>query len=410
MDTSILENIIYGRIEPHIYAFKTNTVPNYLKVGDTYRSVKVRLDEWKKFYPNLEPQFDSKALVSDDVYFRDYSVHEFLENEKHKKRLLPSDLSSKETYYSKEFFKDTSTSDVEEAILDIKDNYQKNTGKYQYYNSNYKTASDFVYKRSDVFWNPRPNQKEAIENFKKAISRKRTSKKINLLMYAVMRFGKSLTSLCCAKEMKAKFVLVLSAKADVKNEWKRNVEVPANFKNFRFLDSDNLKKQTPKDFDALFNEKDTCVVLFLTLQDMQGKFVKEKHKSVFSKNLDLLIVDETHFGARAASYGEVLRNTEEFENEKPFKNEGIDGDQADKQVEELKKVLKVHVTLHLSGTPYRILMGSEFKKDDIISFCQFSDIIEEQKRWDNDNFKNINEEKINELTGKPFQEWDNPYF
>ena len=33
----ILDRIIIGRVEPHIYAFTTNTVPNYLKVGDTYR-------------------------------------------------------------------------------------------------------------------------------------------------------------------------------------------------------------------------------------------------------------------------------------------------------------------------------------------------------------------------------------
>ena len=36
MDTTILEDkedkIIYGRIEPRIYAFETHTVPNYLKV------------------------------------------------------------------------------------------------------------------------------------------------------------------------------------------------------------------------------------------------------------------------------------------------------------------------------------------------------------------------------------------
>ena len=49
-DTSILENLIVGRIEPHIYAFTTNTVPNYLKVGDTYRPVNVRLDEWRDYF------------------------------------------------------------------------------------------------------------------------------------------------------------------------------------------------------------------------------------------------------------------------------------------------------------------------------------------------------------------------
>ena len=43
IDKTILDEIIIGRVEPHIYAFTTNTIPNYLKVGDTYRPVSVRL-------------------------------------------------------------------------------------------------------------------------------------------------------------------------------------------------------------------------------------------------------------------------------------------------------------------------------------------------------------------------------
>lgn len=35
MDYSLLDEIIIGRVEPHIYAFSTNTIPNYLKVGDS---------------------------------------------------------------------------------------------------------------------------------------------------------------------------------------------------------------------------------------------------------------------------------------------------------------------------------------------------------------------------------------
>lgn len=38
----IIDNIIIGRVEPYIYAFTTNTIPNYLKIGDTYRSVPIR--------------------------------------------------------------------------------------------------------------------------------------------------------------------------------------------------------------------------------------------------------------------------------------------------------------------------------------------------------------------------------
>ena len=41
-------------------------------------------------------------------------------------------------------------------------------------------------------------------------------------MYAVMRFGKSFTSMCCAVEMGAKFVIVVSAKADVKKRVEKN--------------------------------------------------------------------------------------------------------------------------------------------------------------------------------------------
>ena len=86
-DLSLLDKIIVGRVEPHIYAFTTNTIPNYIKVGDTYRPVSVRLDEWKKYYPELEKKYDTKAMVSDDIFFRDYSVHQFLEHNLKKMRL-----------------------------------------------------------------------------------------------------------------------------------------------------------------------------------------------------------------------------------------------------------------------------------------------------------------------------------
>ena len=39
INSDILEGIIYGRVEPHIYAFSTETIPNYMKVGDTYRTI-----------------------------------------------------------------------------------------------------------------------------------------------------------------------------------------------------------------------------------------------------------------------------------------------------------------------------------------------------------------------------------
>ena len=36
IDTTLLDGLIVGRVEPHIYAFSTETVPNYLKVVRTF--------------------------------------------------------------------------------------------------------------------------------------------------------------------------------------------------------------------------------------------------------------------------------------------------------------------------------------------------------------------------------------
>lgn len=390
----ILDKIIVGRIEPYIYAFTTNTVPNYLKIGDTYRAVSKRLEEWGKIFPDLEKKYENKAIINEKVYFRDYSIHQYLENDLKKKRLMPVD-SGEGIYYSREFFRDIEIEDVDNAIEDIKNNYSKNTNKYDYYSLDDKSSQEYHYQRGEV-WTLRPNQKEAVDNFEQAIKNGRT----NLLMYAVMRFGKSFTSLCCALKMGAKLVLVVSAKADVKEEWKKTVESAGNFYEYIFLESSDLEKKEGIIKENLLENKK--IIIFLTLQDLQGKDIKNKHKELLSKQVDLLIVDETHFGARAESFGKILNNSgydvSDGENLKKF-NEKNDEDIDTKKVDEEIKKINAKVRLHLSGTPYRILMGSEFEKEDIISFIQFSDIVKEQEEWDKIN---LNKDEINE--------WDNPYY
>ena len=131
-DLSVLDNLIVGRVEPHIYAFSTNTVPNYLKVGDTYRPVTTRLKEWRQVYPDLEQKFEARAKVADDTYFRDYAVHHFLESDRGLLRLRPSDIE-KGVYYSNEFFCNATAAHVAEAIADIYSDYTEKTNKYQFY-------------------------------------------------------------------------------------------------------------------------------------------------------------------------------------------------------------------------------------------------------------------------------------
>ena len=389
-DLSILDSLITGRVEPHIYAFTTNTIPNYLKVGDTYRPVSKRLSEWREYFPNLEQKFEGSARITDDVYFRDFAVHYFLESEKHRIRLAETDLP-KGVYYSREFFREATVGDVEEAIADIHDDYESKSGKYHYYDATTQLPTTEKY-ASTGMWFPRPNQQATIDAFKRAVANGRT----HLLMYAVMRFGKSFTSMCCAKEMGAKLVVVVSAKADVRDEWRKTVESAENFRNdYEFFSSADLENNYSIITDTLDHPTaPKKVVVFLTLQDLQGENIKNKHAQIFGRKIDLLLVDETHFGARAEKYGAVLRASQ---GEKLSKEEKY----AVEDILESTKEFDVNVTVHLSGTPYRILMSDEFDREqDLIAFYQFTDIVREQEEWDRDNFSK----------DEPKEEWENPYF
>lgn len=387
MNTEIVDKLIVGRVEPHIYAFETRTVPNYLKIGDTYRPVESRLNEWRRYFKDLNQLYEHEARV-DEKYFRDFEVHKFVMEEKKRTRITREAFPNL-PYFSNEFFEHAVPSDIDEAIADIIDSAKNNDGRYKFYSmQDGRMPEEFHYTRDELPLIPRPNQADAIERFEKAVKNKRT----HLLMYAVMRFGKSFTSMCCAQKIAANLVLVVSAKADVKSEWKKTVEKFKNFEEYQYVSSEDLKANHRLIFDA--KKEGQKIVVCLTLQDLSSPEIKERHKQLFNQSVDLLIVDETHFGARAEHYGSVLTKKSD---EKVLAQENKYNDETVEDLIEQTKQLKSKVQLHLSGTPYRILMGSEFSEEDIISYCQFTDIIEASQKWDEEN-----------LDTK--EEWENPYF
>ncbi len=391
LDTAVLDNLMIGRVYPHIYAFSTNTVPKYWKVGDTVRPVEIRLSEWRKHYQDLTKEYSRAAKIG-DKFFRDYAIHSYLERELGKERLQRENMPAG-LYYSNEFFKDVNADNIEEAFNHIEQDAVHGGGVYQLYNEQHLPEIQH-YERDTEPYKLRPNQDDAVKAFMAAKEKGRTK----LLMYAVMRFGKSFTSMCCANAMDAKIVVIVSGKADVKEEWKKTVEKIANFDGFVFLDGEQLSR----DENIIKSNIDggKRVAIFLTLQDLQGDEIKDKHKEVFGSQIDLLIVDETHYGARASEYGKVLQSAgltkAQIKNE--LKQNDIESvEDIDKEVQ---KHLNAKITLHLSGTPYRILMSSEFSEDDIVSFCQFTDIIDASDKWIEEN--NQKEE--------PKDEWENPYY
>ena len=391
METSVIDQIITGRVHPHIYAFRTGTIPDYLKVGDTYRPVEVRLDEWRTHYDTLEEIYRKEAAVSEDVFFRDYAVHQYFEDVLNLHRLRREDIPA-EVYYSNEFFQGATKENVESAVEDIRTDFMDSGNRYHYYRfDESRVPVETHYARSEKPFKPRDEQAETVRNFIKAKDAGRT----NLLMYAVMRFGKSFTSMLCAQAMDAKLVVVLCGKTSVEDEWKRNVEIPKNFEGYFFYNRGDLDRN-----HNLISESLACgekIVLFLTLQDLSGDDVKERHKELFESPIDLIIVDETHFGARAPEYGKVLQ--EEFGIQKATSNGEYQGEESIEELEKALKTLHTGIKLHLSGTPYRILMGSEFAPEDVIAFYQLTDIVDAQQRWDEDN-----------LDKEGVKEWDNPYY
>lgn len=391
MDTSIVDQIITGRVKPHIYAFRTGTIPDYLKVGDTYRPVEARLEEWRNHYNSLEEVYREKATVSDDVFFRDYAIHQFFEDVLNLHRLQREDIPS-DVYYSNEFFQGATKENVESAVEDIRSDYLSSGNHYHYYKfAESRIPVETHYPRNEKPFNPREEQAQTVTNFLNAKEKGRT----NLLMYAVMRFGKSFTAMLCAKAMDAKLVVVLCGKTSVEDEWKRNVEIPKNFDGYSFKNRTDLDNNHNLISEARASGE--RIVLFLTLQDLSGADVKERHKELFENEIDLVIIDETHFGARAPEYGRVLQ--EEFGVKASTGNKEYQEEEEIKDVDEVLKTLHTNLKLHLSGTPYRILMGSEFAPEDVVAFYQFSDIVDAQEKWDRDNLDNPDK-----------KEWDNPYY
>lgn len=392
MDVTAL-NIITGRVVPHIYAFRIETFPPSYKIGDTFRPVDVRIDEWRRIYNGLPFTHDMSwrwnAMINNS-FFRDHAVHKYLEDEKGKESMKPEAFGS--YHQSNEFYLNTEICDIEEAISHIKANAALPESPYKLYSSSTLKEENKGFERN-VNLHIRSNQHEVISNFIKAYKAGHR----NMLMYATMRFGKTVTALCCAKEINARSVLVVSAKADVSNGWEKSVQGIIGFENFKYFDKSNLGEL---DWRQEAKEKST-VVVFLTLQDLQGKEIKRRHEKLFNGHQwSMVIVDETHFGARAPQYGLSLLAGEQKEDIQDKIPNDDDPECLDK---ELKKIIR-KVTLHLSGTPYRILMTNEFKEDEVIACIRYPDIIAARDEWFDENSDAQTDE------GHKIEEWENPYF
>ena len=203
----------------------------------------------------------------------------------------------------------------------------------------------------------RPEQKDAIERTKKQFK-----KSNEMLWFAKMRFGKTLSALQVAKEHQFNRTLILTHRPVVNDGW---------FEDFDkiFYDSPLYAYGSKTKGDQFItlekNHKTKKIkyVYFASMQDLRdskrvgGHF--DKNDDIFNTPWDFIIVDEAHEGTQTDLGKNVL------------------------------KALKSANTkiLHLSGTPFNLL--DDYKEDEIYTW----DYVMEQKAkadWDKTHFGDPN--------------------
>src|SRR5699024_8799387 len=126
----LLDNLIVGYVPHSIYAFSTPQLINYLKVGETSRSVNVRLLEWKRKIFDLQLKKEWLAMVPKDNpkdFFQDHALHKYFKDS----GIKP--LNSKEAPGNSKEFYPVTIFDVEKGLQKISEDYHSEPPRYYNY-------------------------------------------------------------------------------------------------------------------------------------------------------------------------------------------------------------------------------------------------------------------------------------
>lgn len=424
---------------PTIYAFTTDKVESAVKVGYTDQHPEARIAQWKEIYGKEDGEVVTLGWWSSEefnqagerVFFWDHAIHKKIRDRGYKQlerdefmaTLTEKGKQLVDIHYSREFFRkyrellqgqlngedkeELSAQLLEDLIAQMKDNIKNGTADFKLYSfdDEGKTSN----KQADKVWgepDTYPNtdlQEDAIKNGVKAIK----NNKKNILMAAVMRFGKTHASYEIVKEAGMKRVLVCSAKADVRTAWREDINHVHFYKDFVFIEvlgpnncdvtyckaNKLVTEHGMPNMENLENSGKT-IIYFFTLHDLGGsvKELKEKHKGIFDKEFDLMIVDETHYGSHANTFGNAtgLGRNKIKDDEDDEDNAAIEEEQkiARESSETLKKLnIKYKRVLQVSGTPYYILASNEMIAEDaeIISKVSYTDMLNARDKYEREH-------------------------
>ncbi len=288
-------------------------------------------------------QYTQTAGISYDLLYTEVAVHNekgflksFSDNEVHNV-LIRSGIERK-VFDTKNKANEWFVTDLETVKNAIKAVKEGRDALGQYEKSDTKNPVSF-----------RPEQVEAIEKTKKQFK-----KGNEMLWFAKMRFGKTLSALQVVKDLDFTRTLILTHRPVVDAGW---------FDDFDkiFYDSSNFKYGSKKNGDFFLTlekqieKQNSKYIYFASMQDLRGSTQVggnfDKNNEIFKANWDLLIVDEAHEGTQT----DLGRNV---------------------MSELIKSTTKV---LQLSGTPFNLL--DNYKEEEIFTW----DYVMEQKaknEWD----------------------------
>ena len=339
---------IYAYTEPDRYEQREWQGKRYgkglWKVGDTERTAEERVSEQ---YSTNRPDenvykiaLEEVAIREDGTTFRDYQVHEVLENSG------VTRIRGSET----EWFECT-LEEIRRAIAAVKQ--RKNQLERHY--------ADFKM---------RPEQKKAVEEtskFFRAHTKDKEGYAPHFLWNAKMRFGKCFTSYQLAKEMGWRKILVLTFKPAVKNSWEEDLH-HIDFRDWQFVSREGIQ------FDNINPNKP--FVCFKSFQDVLGKTdaggIKPTNEFIHHTQWDCIILDEYHFGAWRESSKELYAGEEK--REQALQEEGLD------YYDEKQMPLTTNAYLYLSGTPFRALQNGDFMENQIFNWT-YSDEQEQKSKY-----------------------------
>lgn len=359
------------------------------------------------------------------MFFWDHAVHDKLRKKNYKQldkdgfmnSLTDAGKKIVDIHFSREFFskykvlwngemdpedhEELSAELLRDLLDEMKANIRKGTSDFKLYSftKEGKTSTDManeVWDEPDAYEDT-DLQKETIEKGVEAIKKG----KKNILMAAVMRFGKTHATYEIIKKAGLKNIVICSAKADVRASWRNDINHKDFYKDFVFVEvldeytwdvtycaNDKLTtehKRVYEDTDIYAEHKGKTILFFFTLHDLGGSIneIKNKHKKVFGKEFDLLVVDETHYGSHANTFGKVTKFDHHIEDDD---NSDIEEEQeiAKESEEALKKLnINYKCALQVSGTPYYILASNEMIQEDaeIISKVSYSDMLKARDKW-----------------------------